>query len=374
VLANVSLFIFTLFACFPAIGYAVSEVSVKNNTEENIFVQWVSSRKKWEKPIVKDTEKLSPGDERKYTFTEGTNTEETNKYIYVLNEKKQRIASRSIGFNEGFFTVDGIGNKKKIHCDDLQKHLVQLGNTPEEIQCQILEPLLLPVKEQIRNFILKQNKQCKTLTGHGNWVKSVTFSPDGSKLVSVSDNGTIQIWDAQSGKVLQTLRGHGDWVLSVTFSPDGTKLASGSADKTIKIWDIKTAKALQTLRGHRNSLESVTFSPDGTKLASGSLDRTIKIWDLYKEQDQKALDILQNPNKLDPGQKMLLYVLQNHLAKNIDLGQINQELQKQYGPNLPLLLDLKQSYERLPLELKQVVKKCFNIKERFFSKLSKRGK
>ena len=31
---------------------------------------------------------------------------------------------------------------------------------------------------------------------------------------------------------------HSDWVISVAFSPDGTKIVSGSWDKTIKVWDL----------------------------------------------------------------------------------------------------------------------------------------
>ena len=49
-------------------------------------------------------------------------------------------------------------------------------------------------------------------------------------------DGTIKIWDANTGECLKTLRGHSDWVLSVAYSPDGTKIISGSFDETVKIW------------------------------------------------------------------------------------------------------------------------------------------
>ncbi|WPJ60419.1 hypothetical protein SMAC4_13266 [Sordaria macrospora] len=78
---------------------------------------------------------------------------------------------------------------------------------------------------------------------------------------------------------LQTLEGHGDFVDSVAFSPDGQRLASGSGDRTIKIWDPASGSCLQTLEGHGYSVRSVAFSPDGQRLASGSDDETIKIWD-----------------------------------------------------------------------------------------------
>jgi WD40 repeat protein len=49
---------------------------------------------------------------------------------------------------------------------------------------------------------------------------------------------------------LQTLEGHSDPVRSVAFSPDSARLASGSDDSTVKIWDASSGKCLQTLEGH----------------------------------------------------------------------------------------------------------------------------
>ena len=88
----------------------------------------------------------------------------------------------------------------------------------------------------------------------------------------------MKVWDVTSGECLQTLRGHSDWVKSVSFSPDGTKVASGSA--TVKLWDVTSGACLKTLEGHSNWVTSVSFSPDGTIVASGSRDRTAKLWDI----------------------------------------------------------------------------------------------
>jgi WD40 repeat protein len=77
--------------------------------------------------------------------------------------------------------------------------------------------------------------------GHSNLVSSVTFSPDGSKIVSGSHDKTIRVWDASTGiEMLSPLKGHDDTVFSVAFSPDGSKIVSGSYDKTIRVWDVST--------------------------------------------------------------------------------------------------------------------------------------
>src|SRR5205814_2156896 len=63
------------------------------------------------------------------------------------------------------------------------------------------------------------------------------------------------------------------------FSPDGSRLVSGSQDQTVKVWDVASAQELRTLKGHTTIVRSVAFSRDGYRLASASMDKTIKIWD-----------------------------------------------------------------------------------------------
>src|SRR5207247_1938520 len=51
-------------------------------------------------------------------------------------------------------------------------------------------------------------------------VSSVSFSPDGERIVSGSDNGVAKVWDATTGHVTLTLRHSRSYVRSVAFSPD----------------------------------------------------------------------------------------------------------------------------------------------------------
>jgi WD40 repeat protein len=119
----------------------------------------------------------------------------------------------------------------------------------------------------------------RIIDGHSNQVRSVAFSPNGTRIVSGSDDNTLRLWDAVSGTHLNTLNGHSSWVWSVAFSPDGTQIVSGSGDKTLRLWDAVSGTHLNTLNGHSSSVRSVTFSPDGTLIVSGSEDKTLRLWD-----------------------------------------------------------------------------------------------
>jgi WD40 repeat protein len=107
----------------------------------------------------------------------------------------------------------------------------------------------------------------------------VALSPDGSRIVSGTDDGMAKVWDARTGTTLFDLKGHNGEVSSAAFSPDGSRIVSGSRDSTAKVWDARTGKPLLEFRGHSGEVSSVAFSPDGAQIVSGSDDLTAKVWD-----------------------------------------------------------------------------------------------
>ncbi|CAE6450086.1 unnamed protein product [Rhizoctonia solani] len=114
-------------------------------------------------------------------------------------------------------------------------------------------------------------------------VLSMALSLDGTRMVSGSSNGIVQIWDVYTcTKVGRPLSGHSDSVLSVTISPNGAYVVSGSSDKTIHIWNACDGTPHgKPLEGHTDSVNSVVILPTNpTLLASGSSDKTIRLWDL----------------------------------------------------------------------------------------------
>jgi WD40 repeat protein/serine/threonine protein kinase len=115
--------------------------------------------------------------------------------------------------------------------------------------------------------------------GGGVW--GVAFSPDGSLLAAAGGlaDPAVKVYDARTGQLVHTLEGHADRVGCVAFHPDGRRLASCSQDKTVRIWELDQGREVLTLRGHADLVTRVLFDPKGWRLASSSDDGKVRVWD-----------------------------------------------------------------------------------------------
>jgi WD40 repeat protein len=156
--------------------------------------------------------------------------------------------------------------------------------------------------------------------GHYGQINQVHYSPDGKKLLTASDDGTIKEWLTATGKLLQTFSGHTDKVISARYSqngqtiisasndtfvrewavstgaelasyehehakvndavyaPDGSKILTCADDKLIREWSTATRECIKTYAGHSKNVSSVCYSPKGDKIVSASADTTVREW------------------------------------------------------------------------------------------------
>jgi WD40 repeat protein len=129
-----------------------------------------------------------------------------------------------------------------------------------------------------------------TLMGHSGPITSVGFSPDGRSILTGSDDKTAKIWDAATARERLTLTGHLSGITSVSFSPDGRRIVTGSLDHTARVWDASTGRPTLTLMGHADSVTSACFSPDGRRIVTGSEDNTARVWDAATGREALTLD------------------------------------------------------------------------------------
>jgi WD40 repeat protein/serine/threonine protein kinase len=130
-----------------------------------------------------------------------------------------------------------------------------------------------------------------TWEGHGAYVTSVGFFPDGRRAASCGKDHTVKVWDVATGSH-QTLQGHRDEVQSVFVSRDGRSVVTASGELNqpgqVKLWDAATGDCRRTFNGHRSVVYSACLSGDGRTLVSGCSGE-VKLWDALTGRHRATL-------------------------------------------------------------------------------------
>lgn len=132
--------------------------------------------------------------------------------------------------------------------------------------------------KSIRIWDAKTGKELRKLMGHSGPVVDVNFSPDGTKLVSASSDSTARVWDIEKGTEILQMDVSG-WVLSVAFSSDGRRIVTASGDNFVRVWDAGSGRQIMQTPQHTANISNAVFSPDGSKVLMASHDKTATMWD-----------------------------------------------------------------------------------------------
>jgi WD40 repeat protein len=120
-----------------------------------------------------------------------------------------------------------------------------------------------------------EGQQVVTFAEHRGPVRAIAFTPDGQRLATSSNDGTIRRWEVQ-GNPLEVLQGNGEPVRAIALSPDGQYLASAQG-QTLRLWQGSQPFGRE-FRAHQALVRSVQFSPDGQQFASAGDDGLIRVW------------------------------------------------------------------------------------------------
>ncbi len=130
-------------------------------------------------------------------------------------------------------------------------------------------------------------RRCHRLNHHaGSPVRALSYTPDGSLLISGCDDGHIYIHDASSFEknesilmVASILNAHKSYILSISVLPDSSRFMTSSADKTVKVWNVSNPNsgAVHIFEGN-DMIWDLSCSNDGRKCISCSDDGQIQIY------------------------------------------------------------------------------------------------
>lgn len=149
----------------------------------------------------------------------------------------------------------------------------------------------------VRVWRVASESPVRTLTGHGQMVDAVAFSPDGNQLATVGHDGTLRFWELASGKPIRTVnlavQPQPQPVYAVVWLGEGKQVAATGLPRKIWLVDVPSGNIIRELRafdekefprGHRDSVFSLAALPGGSQLLSAGADGQIKLWNLTDGQ------------------------------------------------------------------------------------------
>jgi len=137
---------------------------------------------------------------------------------------------------------------------------------------------------------MKQTSAAKprqTMRGHTGVISGIVRLPDGRRIITCSNDGSLRLWNLESGVQIGN-----DWrddgqeddgqeeVWSIALSPNGKTVASGSWHGKVRLWDVETKKVVARWSGHTDVVKTLCWSVDGERVASVSDGGTIRVWDV----------------------------------------------------------------------------------------------
>jgi WD40 repeat protein len=117
----------------------------------------------------------------------------------------------------------------------------------------------------------------------------VTFNPAGDRLVTITDRGAVDVWNAFDGRHVRRLRRAGGmfYTATVTFSPDGARVLAAFG-RNVREWQVADGRQLRTQR-NANDVYAAVYGPGGPIAVADTVADTVRIGDLERSKPQRVL-------------------------------------------------------------------------------------
>ncbi|GBE86786.1 predicted protein [Sparassis crispa] len=140
----------------------------------------------------------------------------------------------------------------------------------------------------------ESGRQLAVHEAHTDGICAIGVSPDGRALLSAGRDEVVLLWDlnpkSEGGAVVRgQLEGHEGFVDAFAWAPDGRTVVTGAVDFTARLWDVETRETTHVLRGHTAMIMWVAFSADGQRVATAAADCTARVWDVASGAELSVL-------------------------------------------------------------------------------------
>jgi WD40 repeat protein/energy-coupling factor transporter ATP-binding protein EcfA2 len=117
-------------------------------------------------------------------------------------------------------------------------------------------------------------------------INAIHLSADGTKLAGAGENGSLYLWDVKNNFTANEIKNLGEHLTSVTFAPEGRRIIVGDNTGIVKIYDNQSGMVIRTLSGHTSTIEQIVFNHSGSFMATASKDKTVRLWNLNRLKEQ----------------------------------------------------------------------------------------
>lgn len=214
------------------------------------------------------------------------------------------------------------------------------------------------------------NTMLMNVLRHSQAVKMATFSHDGTKILTASNDGKAKVWSV-SGQLLQTLKVSKTWVNSAVFSPDDEMILTGDDYGTAKIWS-KGGKLLHILRGHNKGLYGAVFSPNQQEVVTFSKDGNMKVWNRNKPLEEVyALDLSNIGPRYEEvyDLQMKRYLINKRYPSRNPGEEVKRPIRKQLRKFFTMVEMYRPEFDPNTMTAETVVEKLSELKKKYAEEL-----
>ncbi|XP_037335783.2 F-box/WD repeat-containing protein 7-like [Pungitius pungitius] len=193
---------------------------------------------------------------------------------YASSRRRRRPAAAASQWKSAYIRQQRVENNWRK--GDVGDPTVLKGHDEHVITClQFSGDLIVSGSDDnsLKVWSALSGKCLRTLAGHsgGVWCSQMAVAT----VISGSTDRTLRVWDAESGECVHTLYGHTSTVRCMHLH--GNRVVSGSRDTTLRVWDVTTGRCEHVLTGHVAAVRCVQY--DGRRVVSGGYDYNVKVWD-----------------------------------------------------------------------------------------------
>ena len=148
----------------------------------------------------------------------------------------------------------------------------------------------------------------------------IRFSPDGTRLAGLAMGSSIvRIWELASGQIVTTLPGSGK-LSFLAWNHEGGLLAVGRQDGQVEVWDVQSGRLQARMEGHEGWVAGLAFSHQGDLLASASWDNTLRLWEVASGRQLVVYPSQNAQLHFSPDDRTLAYAVEGETSKLLEVA------------------------------------------------------